>query len=42
MRKLINYFLSHRTICPRCHGSGTIELGDDTKSCPVCKGKGTL
>jgi len=28
------------TVCKRCGGAKTIQLGRNTISCPVCKGKG--
>ena len=27
-------------ICPLCGGSGLVEKGDETDTCPMCKGNG--
>lgn len=37
MKKFLKTFL---TMCHICYGLGTKETGDDTVSCPGCKGKG--
>lgn len=40
MKSLIKIF--NKVMCKVCWGLGTKETGNDTISCPACKGKGYL
>jgi DnaJ-class molecular chaperone len=41
--KLLKLIRLLRRACPRCFGTGQIEIqGGDQKDCPICKGKGML
>jgi len=43
MKKLINLVRTYLKSCPRCFGTGQIDLPNGSSmDCPVCKGKGLI